>query len=145
MSKEIKQVVKIHLEGGKANPAGVGTVLGPTGINMGEFCQRFNEETKTRNEIVPCVINIYDDRSYDYITKVAPASSLVKQAAGIQKGAANSKTDKVGTLTTAQLQEIAEKKMPDLNANSLEEAMSIMAGTARSMGIVVEGANNEEA
>jgi len=144
MAKEVKQIVKIHLEGGKANPAGVGTVLGPTGINMGEFCQRFNEETKTRQEIVPTVITIYDDRSYDYILKEAPAARLVLAAAGIPKGSAVPHTDKVASITREQLKEITTRKLPDLNTIDLEQGMKTMAGTARSMGITIEGDDANE-
>lgn len=140
MAKEIKQIVKVQLPSGGANPSMVGTTLGPTGVNMAEFCQKFNEQTKDRGgEIAPAIITIYEDRSYDFILKQAPASEMVKKAAGIKKGSSVPQTDKVANLTEAQVREIAEKKMPDLNASTIEAAMKIIAGTARSMGVTVEG------
>lgn len=140
MAKEIKQIVKLQLPSGGANPSMVGTSLGPTGVNMAEFCQKFNEATKDRGgEIAPAIISIYEDRTYDFILKEAPASAMIKKAAGIKKGSSESHKDKVANLTQAQVREIAEKKMPDLNAASIEAAMNIIAGTARSMGVVVEG------
>ncbi len=140
MAKEVKQIVKVQLPSGGANPSMVGTTLGPTGVNMAEFCQKFNEQTKERGgEIAPAIITIYEDRSYDFILKQAPASEMIKKAAGIKKGSSVPQTDKVANLTEAQVKEIAEKKMPDLNAASVEAAMRIIAGTARSMGVTVEG------
>lgn len=146
MAKEIKQIVKVQLPSGQANPSMVGTTLGPTGVNMGEFCQQFNERTKERpnGEIAPAIINIYDDRSYDFILKQAPAAKMILKAAGLQKGSGVPHTDKVGNLTEAQIKEIAEKKMEDLNANTIEAAMNIIAGTARSMGITTELAKGDE-
>lgn len=139
MAKEIKQIVKVQLPSGGANPSMVGTTLGPTGVNMVEFCQKFNEQTKDRGgEIAPATITIYDDRSYDFILKQAPASAMVMKAAGVAKGSAVPQTDKVGHLTMDQLREIAEKKMEDLNANDIDAAIKIMAGTARSMGITTD-------
>ncbi|MGL4589964.1 MAG: 50S ribosomal protein L11 [Mycoplasmatales bacterium] len=139
MAKEIKQVVKVQLPAGSANPSMVGTTLGPTGVNMAEFCQKFNEQTRERNgEVTPAQITIYVDRTYDFILKQAPASYLIKKAAGIDKGSATSHNVKVGNLTAQQVREIAERKMPDLNANDVNAAMKIIAGTARSMGITVE-------
>ncbi len=140
MAKEIKQIVKVQLPSGGANPSMVGTTLGPTGVNMAEFCQAFNEQTKDRGgEIAPAIITIYDDRSYDFILKQAPASEMIKKAAKIKKGSSVPQTDKVANLTEQQVREIAEKKMPDLNAASIEAAMRIIAGTARSMGVTVDG------
>ncbi|MFV0287873.1 MAG: 50S ribosomal protein L11 [Mycoplasmatales bacterium] len=140
MAKEIKQIVKVQLPSGGANPSMVGTTLGPTGVNMAEFCQKFNEQTKERGgEIAPATITIYEDRSYEFILKQAPASEMIKKAAGLKKGSSVPQTDKVANLTEAQVREIAEKKMPDLNAASTEAAMRIIAGTARSMGVTVEG------
>lgn len=145
MAKEIKQIVKVQLPSGSANPSMVGTTLGPTGVNMAEFCQKFNEQTKERGgEIAPATITIYADRTYDFILKQAPASEMVKKAAGLKKGSALSHQDKVGSLTLDQVREIAEKKMPDLNAASVEAAMNIISGTARSMGVTVEGREKGE-
>lgn len=139
MAKEIKQIVKVQLPSGGANPSMVGTTLGPTGVNMAEFCQKFNEQTKERGgEIAPAIITIYDDRSYDFILKQAPASEMIKKAAGLKKGSSVPQTDKVANLTKAQVEEIAQKKMPDLNANDIDAAMKIIAGTARSMGVTVD-------
>ncbi len=139
MAKDIKQIVKVQLPSGSANPSMVGTTLGPTGVNMVEFCQKFNEQTKERGgEIAPATITIYDDRSYDFVLSQAPASAMIKKAAGLQKGSSQSHVDKVGHLTVDQLKEIAEKKMPDLNANDVDAAMKIIAGTARSMGITTD-------
>ncbi len=145
MAKEIKQIVKVQLPSGGANPSLVGTTLGPTGVNMAEFCQKFNEETKERGgEIAPAIITIYEDRSYDFILKQAPAAEMIKKAAGIKKGSSIPQTDKVATLSQDKVREIAEKKMPDLNTTKIESAMNIIAGTARSMGVVVEGMSKEE-
>lgn len=145
MAKEIKQIVKVQLPSGSANPSMVGTTLGPTGVNMAEFCQKFNEQTKERGgEIAPATITIYTDRTYDFILKQAPASEMIKKAAGLKKGSAIPQQDKVGNLTIAQVREIAEKKMPDLNAASIEAAMNIISGTARSMGVTVEKAEEGE-
>lgn len=132
--------VKLQVIGGQANPAPpVGTALGPHGINIQDFCQQFNDKTKDqRGELLPVVITIYDDRSFDFIIKTPPASSLLKKAANIKKGAGNPLTDTAGTVTKAQIKEIAELKMPDLNANDIEAAMKIIEGTARQMGIKVQ-------
>ncbi len=139
MAKDIKQIVKVQLPSGSANPSMVGTTLGPTGVNMVEFCQKFNEQTKERGgEIAPATITIYEDRSYDFTLSQAPASAMIKKAAGIAKGSGVPQTDKVGHLTMDQLKEIAEKKMSDLNANDIDAAMKIMAGTARSMGVTTD-------
>ncbi len=139
MAKDIKQIVKVQLPSGSANPSMVGTTLGPTGVNMVEFCQKFNEQTKERGgEIAPATITIFDDRSYEFTLSQAPASAMIKKAAGIAKGSGVPQTDKVGHLTMDQLKEIAEKKMSDLNANDIDAAMKIMAGTARSMGVTTD-------
>lgn len=140
MAKEVKQLVKVQLPAGGANPSMVGTTLGPTGINMAEFCQKFNEQTKDRGgDLTPAIITIYDDRSYDFILKQSPASALIKKTAKIDKGSGVPQSEKVAKLTSDQVREIAEKKMPDLNATTIEVAMNIIAGTARSMGVEVEG------
>lgn len=139
--KKINAIVKLQIPAGKANPAPpVGTALGPHGVNLQGFCQEFNEKTRPLGEtIVPCIITIYEDRSFSFIMKKAPAAILIKKIIGLEKGSAVPHKDKVGTITRAQLEEIAKEKMEDLNANDIEAAMKIMAGTARSMGVKVEG------
>lgn len=133
-------MVKLQLEAGKANPAPpVGTALGPHGIAIMDFCNRYNEATKSlMGNVIPALITIYEDRSFDFVLKQPPASEFIKKALGIEKGAKIPNKEKVGTLTRAQLREIAEKKMPDLNANDIEAAMKIIAGTAKNMGVEVE-------
>lgn len=140
MAKKVDKKVKAIIDAGKATPAPpLGPILGQAGINIGEFTTKFNEETRERmGEKVPVVITVYEDRSFDLEYKVAPASDLIKKAAGIKSGSGNPLSKKVGTISQAQLKEIAEKKMPDLNANSVEEAMKIIAGSARSMGVEVK-------
>ena len=138
MAKVIRKV-KLQVAGGKATPAPpIGTSLGPVGINIGEFVTRFNAATKTMiGDVVPVEISVYEDRSFDFILKTSPAASLLKKAAGIEKGSGKNAVQKVGKVTKAQVREIAEKKLPDLNAHSIEQAEKIIAGTARSMGIEV--------
>ena len=138
--KPVKTIVKLQIPAGKANPAPpVGTALGPHGVNMQEFCTQFNNQTSQLGDvIVPCVITIYEDRTLSFITKQPPASFLIKRAANVKKGSAEPHKDKVATLSKADLQKVTEEKMVDLNANDLDAAMKIMAGTARSMGIKVE-------
>ena len=140
MAKEVKAVVKLQIPAGQANPAPpVGTALGPHGVNMQEFCTQYNAKTEAqRGEIVPVIITIYADRSFDFILKTPPASELLKKAAGIKSGSGTPNLKKVGKVTKAQVQEIAEKKMPDLNASSVETAMKTVEGTARSMGVEVK-------
>jgi large subunit ribosomal protein L11 len=140
VAKEIKTIVKLQIQAGRANPAPpVGPALGQAGVNIQEFCVKFNDATKDKmGNVIPVVITVYDDRSFTFVTKTPPASDLLKKAAGISKGAGNSLTEKVGSITKAQLQEIAETKMPDLNANDVEAAMKIIAGSARNMGITIE-------
>ena len=140
MAKKIKTVIKLQLPAGKANPAPpVGPALGQHGLNIQEFCTKFNEATKDKmGDIIPAEITVFEDRTFAFILKTPPASDLLRKAAGIEKGAANPLKDKVGKITQAQLREIAEKKMPDINANDIDAAMKIIAGTARSMGIKVE-------
>lgn len=140
MAKEIKTLVKLQIQAGRANPAPpVGPALGQAGVNIQEFCLKFNEATKDKmGSIIPVVITVFDDRTFTFVTKTPPASDLLKKAAGVQKGAGNSLLEKVGSITRAQLREIAEVKMPDLNANDVEAAMNIIAGSARNMGIVIE-------
>ncbi|MEI6587983.1 MAG: 50S ribosomal protein L11 [Candidatus Moraniibacteriota bacterium] len=141
MAKKIKTVVKLQIQAGKANPAPpVGPALGQHGINIGDFCAKFNDATKDKmGDIIPAEITIYEDRSFDFVLKTPPASDLLRKAAGVEKGAGNPLKDKVGKITAAKLREIAEKKMSDLNANDVEAAEKIIAGTARSMGVKIEG------
>jgi large subunit ribosomal protein L11 len=140
MAKPIKTVLKLQLEAGKANPAPpVGTALGPHGLNIQEFCKQFNDATKEMmGNIVPAEITVYEDRTFSFILKTPPASALLRKAAGVDKGAADPLKTKVGKVSKAQVKEIAEKKMVDLNANDVDAAMKIVEGTARSMGITVE-------
>lgn len=141
MAKAIKTVVKLQVPAGKANPAPpVGTALGPHGLNIQEFCTKFNEATKDRmGDIVPAEITVYEDRTFDFVLKTSPASDLLKKAAKIDKGASDPLKQKVGTITEAQVREIAETKLADLSANDTEQAIQIIKGTARSMGIKIEG------
>ena len=146
MAKEVVKKVKLHIEAGKANPAPpVGTVLGPAGINIQEFCQKFNDATRDKmGDVVPCEISIYDDRSFDFVLKTPPASFLLKKAAKIQKGSKKGANEVVATLTKEDIRAIAETKFPDLNAYEIEDAMKEIEGTARNMGIAVKGVNDAE-
>jgi len=146
VAKEIVKKIKLQIPAGKATPAPpVGTVLGPAGINLQEFCTKFNDATRDKmGDIVPVEISLYDDRSYDFVLKTAPASFLIKKAAGIQTAGKKGANEVVGTITKAQLKEIAETKLPDLNAYDVEGAMNIIEGTARNMGVAVEGLNDKE-
>ncbi len=139
MAKAVKALVKLQVPAGQANPAPpVGPALGQHGVNIQDFCGKFNEKTKDQmGDILPVVITVFEDRSFTFIVKTPPAAELLKKAAGIKKGAGNPKTEKAGTVTRAQLKEIAERKMPDLNAVNIEGAMRIIEGTARQMGIKV--------
>lgn len=140
MAKKIKTVIKLQIQAGKANPAPpVGPALGQHGLNIQEFCTRFNNETKDLGgDIIPVEITVFEDRTYTFVLKTPPAAELLKKAAGIEKGSGNPLTTKVGKVTKAQVKEIAEKKMADLNANDIEGAMKIIEGTARQMGITIE-------
>lgn len=140
MAKKIVKVVKLQIQAGKANPAPpVGPALGQAGVNIPGFCSQFNEQTKDKmGYVLPVVISVYDDRSFTFVVKTPPASDLLKKAAGVEKGSGNAKKTKVGTISRAKAMEIAQMKMPDLNANDIEAATNIIAGTARNMGIVVE-------
>jgi len=140
MAKEVKTKIKLQVPGGAANPAPpVGPALGQHGINIQEFCTQFNSQTADqRGDILPVEITVYEDRSFDFIVKTPPAAELLKKAAKIKKGAGNPLTDKVGSVTRAQLEEIATIKMPDLNANDMDAAVKIIEGTARQMGITTE-------
>jgi large subunit ribosomal protein L11 len=141
MAKKIKTILKLQLPAGGANPAPpVGTALGPQGINIQDFCKQFNEATKDmKGDIVPAEITIFEDRTFSFILKTPPASALLKQAASIAKGAADPLKMKVGKVTMAQIHAIAERKLPDLNTDNLEAAEKIIMGTAKNMGITVEG------
>ena len=138
--KEVSGFIKLQIPAGQANPAPpVGPALGAQGVNIMQFCTAFNAETADKgNTIIPVEITVYEDKSFDFICKTPPAAVLIRQALGIQKGSGVPQRDKVGTLTQAQLTEIAETKLPDLNANDVEAAKKIVAGTARSMGVLVE-------
>jgi len=139
MAKKITKMLKLMIPGGKAVPGqALGPALGQAGINIGEFVKRFNDETKTRvGETVPTVVEVYEDRTYKLIYKTEPASQMILKALGKEKGSGKPNTVKVGTLTKAQVKTIAEKKMPDLSANSIEAAMKTVQGTARNMGVDV--------
>ena len=140
MAKAIKTIVKLQIPGGAANPAPpIGPALGQHGVNIAQFCQQFNEATKDMvGSIIPAEINIYEDRTFDFKLKTSPASDLLREAAGVAKGSANPLKIKVGTVTEAQVREIAEKKMVDLNTEDVEQAAKIIKGAARSMGIEVK-------
>jgi len=139
--KKLMTVLKLQIPAGQASPAPpVGPALGQHGVNIMDFVNAYNDATASQSgTIVPVEISIYEDRSFDFVTKTPPASVLLRQAARIEKGSSEPHLEKVGSVTKAQLQEIAEIKMPDLNANDIEMAMRIVAGTARSMGLLVEG------
>jgi large subunit ribosomal protein L11 len=141
MAKKVIGFIKLHVPGGQANPAPpVGPALGQHGVNIMEFCKQFNARTSDKQGITtPVEITVYADRSFTFITKTPPAAVLIRRAIGVSKGSGVPNRDKVGKITRAQLAEIAETKMPDLNANDIDAAVEMIAGTARSMGIVVEG------
>ena len=140
MAKEVVKKVKLQIAAGKATPAPpVGTVLGPAGINLQDFCTKYNEATRDKmGDILPVEITIYDDRSFDFVVKTPPTSFLLKKYAKVQKGSANGSKQTVATISNATLKEIAEIKLPDLNAYDVEEAMKIVAGTAKNMGIEIK-------
>ena len=139
MAKKVLTMIKLQVPGGAANPAPpVGPALGQHGVNIMEFCKAFNAQTQSEGgTIIPVEITVYEDRSFDFITKTPPAAILIKEAAGIEKGSGEPHTDKVGSITAEQVRQIAERKMPDLNAYDLDAASKIVAGTARSMGVDV--------
>ena len=140
MAKKVKTVIKLQIPGGKATPAPpVGTALGPQGLNIAEFVKKFNAQTADRDgEITPVELTVFEDRTYSFILKTPPAAELLKKAAQIEKGSGDPLRNKVGKVTRAQVREIAEKKMPDLNAKDIEGAMRIVEGTARNMGVTIE-------
>lgn len=139
MARKVAAIIKLQIPGGKATPAPpVGPALGQHAVNIMEFCKSFNERTKdSAGTIIPVEITVYEDRSFTFITKTPPAAILIKQAIGLDKGSARPHSDKVGTISSKQIEEIAQLKMQDLNANDLEAAKRIVIGTARSMGVVV--------
>ena len=146
MAKEAVKKIKLQIPAGKATPAPpVGTVLGPAGINLQEFCTKFNDATKDKmGDIVPVEISLYEDRSFDFVLKTPPAGFLIKKAAKIQKGGTKGANEIVATISIDDLRNIAEIKLPDLNAYDVESAMKIIEGTARNMGIAVKGLNDQE-
>ena len=139
MAKKVNSIVKIQIPAGKATPAPpIGSVLGPKGINIAGFVKEFNDKTASQaGMIIPCVITIYDDRTFSFVLKTPPAAVLITKEAGIEKGSGKPNKEKVAKLTKSQVRKIAEIKMPDLNASSIEAAMAMVAGTARSMGVEV--------
>lgn len=146
MAKEVIKKIKLQIPAGKATPAPpVGTILGPAGLNLQEFCTRFNDASKDKmGDVVPVEISIYEDRSYDFVIKTSPAAFLLKKIAKINKGSAKGANHIVATISKDDLRKIAETKLPDLNAYTVEEAMKIIEGTARNMGIAIEGLNDAE-
>ena len=141
MAKKIKAIVKVQIPAGKATAAPpVGTALGPHGINMGQFIKEYNEKTASlAGTVVPAVVTIFEDRSFTFVTKSPPAADLIRKEAGVEKGSGKPNKEKIGKITKAQVKKIAETKMNDLNATSLEAAMRMVEGTARSMGVDVAG------
>jgi len=139
MAKKIKTIIKLQIQGGKANPAPpVGPALGQHGLNIQDFCAKFNDATRDKmGDVIPAEITVYDDRTFTFVLKTPPAAELLKKAAKVSKGAANPLKEKAGTVSQEQLREIAQTKMEDLNANDVGMAMRIVAGTARSMGIKI--------
>ncbi len=146
MAKKVEKVIKLQLPAGKATPAPpVGTMLGPVGINLNEFCTKYNDATKDKmGSIIPVEISVYEDRSFDFVLKTPPTPSLLLEVAGIQKGSAKGANDIVAIITKDDLRKVAGIKLPDLNTNDIEAAMKIVAGTARNMGIAVKGLNDAE-
>ena len=138
--KKVAGLIKLQIEAGQANPAPpVGPALGQHGVNIMEFCKAYNAQTQDKaGTVIPVEITVFEDRSFTFVLKTPPAAVLIRQAAGLAKGSGNPRKEKVGKITNDQLRQIAEVKMPDLNANDIDAAMNILAGTARSMGVVVE-------
>ena len=146
MAKEVVKKIKLQIPAGKATPAPpVGTALGPAGINLQEFCTRYNDATKDKmGDIIPVEISVYEDRTFDFVLKTPPAADLLKKAAGISKGSKKGSNEVVATIDKEAVKKIAETKMPDLNANDIEAAMRIVEGTALNMGIAVKGVTDKE-
>lgn len=140
MAKKVRAIIKLQIKAGAANPAPpVGPALGQHGVNIMEFCKAYNAQTQDKaGTVIPVEITVFEDRSFTFILKTPPAAVLIRQAAGLAKGSGSPRKEKVGKITSDQLRQIAEVKMPDLNANDVDAAMNILAGTARSMGVVVE-------
>ena len=140
MAKKITKVIKLQIPAGKATPAPpVGTVLGPAGVNLQEFCTKFNDATRDKmGDVIPVVITVYEDRTFDFVLKTPPAAELIKKAAGVKSGSKNGKKETAGSITRTQLKEIAETKLPDLNAYDVDSAMKIVEGTALNMGIEIK-------
>ena len=146
MAKEVVRNIKLQIPAGKATPAPpVGTALGPAGINIQDFCQKFNDATREKmGDVIPCDITVYDDRSFDFVLKTPPAAFLLKKVAKINKASKKGANEVVATITKDELRSIAEMKLPDLNAYDVEAAMNIIEGTARNMGIAIKGVNDKE-
>lgn len=146
MAKKVTKVVKIQIPAGKATPAPpVGTIFGPLGINLQEFCTKYNDATRDKmGDIIPCEVTVYEDRTFDFVLKTPPSASLLIKVAGLSKGGVKGANEIVATITKDQLKQVAEIKLPDLNTNDLNQAMKIVAGTARNMGIAVKGLNDTE-
>lgn len=140
MAKKIKQLIKLQIAAGKANPAPpIGPALGQHGVNIQDFCGKFNDKTREMGDtVVPVVITVYEDKSFTFVMKTPPAAELIKKAINLKRGSPVPHKEKVGVLSKTKLREIAEKKLPDLNANDVDHAMKIIAGTARSMGVTIE-------
>ena len=140
MAKKITKVIKLQIPAGKATPAPpVGTVLGPAGVNLQEFCTKYNDATRDKmGDVIPVVITVYEDRTFDFVLKTPPAAELIKKAAGVKSGSKNGKKETVGSITRTQLKEIAETKLPDLNAYDVDSAMKSVEGTALNMGIEIK-------
>lgn len=140
MAKKITKVIKLQIPAGKATPAPpVGTVLGPAGVNLQEFCTKYNDATRDKmGDVIPVVITVYEDRTFDFVLKTPPAAELIKKAAGVKSGSKNGKKVTAGSITRTQLKEIAETKLPDLNAYDVDSAMKIVEGTALNMGIEIK-------
>ncbi|MDD4606994.1 MAG: 50S ribosomal protein L11 [Patescibacteria group bacterium] len=140
MAKKIKTIIKLQISGGQANPAPpVGPALGQHGLNIQDFCTQFNDKTRDKmGDVVPVEITVYEDRSFDFICKTPPAAELLKKAAGVQKGSSKPLQEKIAKVSKSQLRQIAETKLPDLNTNNVDQAMKIIEGTARQMGLEVK-------
>ena len=140
MAKKITKVIKLQIPAGKATPAPpVGTVLGPAGVNLQEFCTKYNDATRDKmGDVIPVVITVYEDRTFDFVLKTPPAAELIKKAAGVKSGSKTGKKETAGSITRTQLKEIAETKLPDLNAYDVDSAMKIVEGTALNMGIEIK-------
>ena len=146
MAKNVAKKIKLQIPAGKATPAPpIGTGLGPTGINLQEFCTKYNEATRDKmGDIIPVEVSIYDDRTFDFVLKTPPTASLIKKAAGIEKGSTKGANNIIATLSKDDIVKIAEIKMPDLNAYDMDSAISTVAGTARNMGVAIKGLNDSE-